>query len=336
MKSFRTYFFILICIVLCSSCEKIFFADEPSDDPESVFESFWNYFNDNYAVFDERNVNWHEQYDIYRPLVNQNTTDDELYAILTSMITPLNDGHVMLTAEGRKVFPSNKYYRLRIDDSLFNKDVIINNYLDAGYIDAEGYTYGTINGDIAYLYLPYISDNMPILRTVLDDYADAKGLIVDLRHNGGGDFTWGLSELTRLTDERRKVFTSRTKNGPGATDYSDWYDWYLESETPYYNKPIVLLTDRYTISAGERTTMMFMALPNVTSIGDTTNSSHSTMVTYQLANGWYFTLSIQHVKLPDGNSYEGIGLAPDIYKQNTIDEMHAGIDELLEEAIGKF
>ncbi len=37
--------------------------------------------------------------------------------------------------------------------------------------------------------------------------------------------------------------------------------------------------------------------------------------------------------MPDGNSYEGIGLAPDIYIKNTIQEMEVGLDKTLEEAI---
>lgn len=332
----KIFFFLIPIVLLANSCQKILFVEEPAEDPESVFEYFWNYYNDNYAVFDERHVNWHELYDAYRPLVNENTTDDELYNIITNMLTTLNDGHVMVIAEGHESFSSNKYYQYRIDDSLFNKDVIKSEYLDAGFVEEDGYTYGTINNEIIYLFLPYISDNMPIVNDVLDMYPDAKGIIVDLRHNSGGDFTWALSDLKRLTNERKHVFTSRTKNGPGENDFTDWFDWYIEPGDEFYNKPVILLTDRYTISAGERTTMIFRELPNTIIIGDTTNSSHSTMVTNQLANGWYFTLSTQEVKLPDGNSYEGIGIAPDIYIRNTITNLENGIDDVLSEAILQF
>ena len=326
---------ILIAGII-TSCEKVFFVKEPNDDPEAIFEYFWSAYNENYAVFEEHNINWLEMYNINRPLVTENTTEDELYSILTGMLAPLNDGHVQFIAEGRTVFYSNIYYNNRIDDSLFNLDVVRNSYLNSGYVSEEAYTYGTINGDITYVYFPFIADNMPILNDVLDEFSSSKGLIVDLRHNSGGDFTWALSSLNRLTDQKRFVFTSRTKNGPGENDFTEWFDWYLEPGGSYYNKPIVLLTDRYTISAGERTVMMFMELPNVTIIGDTTNAAHSTLVTGQLANGWFYSLSTQEVKLPDGLSYEGIGLAPDIYIKNELTEIQNGIDQVLEEAISKF
>lgn len=321
---------------LIFSCEKVFFVEEPADDPESIFEYFWNSYNENYAVFDERGIDWMEMYNVYRPLITEYTKDDELYSVITNMLAPLNDGHVQLIAENRTVFYSNIYYNYRIDDSLFNLEILKTNYLEAGFVSEEEYTYGTINGDITYIYFPFIADNMEILNEVLDLNSTSKGLIVDLRHNSGGDFTWALSSLNRLTDQKRLVFTSRTKNGPGIQDYTQWYNWYLEPKGSYFNKPIVLLTDRYTISAGERTTMMFMQLPNVTIIGDTTNAAHSTLVTAQLANGWFYSLSTQDVKLPDGISYEGVGLAPDIYVKNDLVELQNGIDRVLEEAISKF
>ena len=337
MRKLRYYF--LFCFMftwLIFSCEKVFFVEEPADDPESIFEYFWNSYNENYAVFDERGIDWMEMYNVYRPLITEYTKDDELYSVITNMLAPLNDGHVQLIAENRTVFYSNIYYNYRIDDSLFNLEILKTNYLEAGFVSEEEYTYGTINGDITYIYFPFIADNMEILNEVLDLNSTSKGLIVDLRHNSGGDFTWALSSLNRLTDQKRLVFTSRTKNGPGIQDYTQWYNWYLEPKGSYFNKPIVLLTDRYTISAGERTTMMFMQLPNVTIIGDTTNAAHSTLVTAQLANGWFYSLSTQDVKLPDGISYEGVGLAPDIYVKNDLVELQNGIDEVLEEAISKF
>lgn len=332
------YYILSISIFTASiiSCEKVFFVEEPADDPEAIFEYFWKSYNENYAVFDERGIDWNEMYNVYRPFVTENTTEDELYSVITNMLAPLDDGHVQLIAENRTVFYSNIYYNYRIDDSLFNLEILKTNYLDAGFVSKEEYIYGTINGDITYIYFPFIADNMEILNEVLDLNSSSKGLIVDLRHNSGGDFTWALSALHRLTDQKRLVFTSRTKNGPGMQDYTQWYDWYLEPGGKYYNKPIVLLTDRYTISAGERTTMMFMQLPNVTIIGDTTNAAHSTLVTAQLANGWFYSLSTQDVKLPDGISYEGVGLAPDIYIKNDLVELQNGIDRVLEEAISKF
>ena len=37
-----------------------------------------------------------------------------------------------------------------------------------------------------------------------------------------------------------------------------------------------------------------------------------------------------------GVSYEGRGMSPDMYIKNTAEEMAAGVDRVLEEALGRF
>lgn len=97
----------------------------------------------------------------------------------------------------------------------------------------------------------------------------------------------------------------------------------------------MVLTDRFTIGAGERTVMVFKTLPNAVLIGDITNGAHGTMIGRELANGWFYSLVAQKVELSDGKSYEGIGIAPDIFVKNDISEINAGTDIVLQSAIGK-
>jgi C-terminal processing protease CtpA/Prc len=218
---------------------------------------------------------------------------------------------------------------------LFNLEVVKTKYLKNRFETDEDSTFvfGLLPENIIYLHLPHVGPNMRALGWALDQFPDAKGLVVDLRHNDGGDFTWAFSEMSRLTAERRLVFRSRTKNGPQANDFSPWHDWYLEPQSPHDNKPIVLLTDRYTISAGERAAMAFQALPNCTTLGDTTCGAQSTMVAGELANGWKYTIATQNTLLSDGKSYEGIGLAPDVFIKNERSELENGQDRVLEAAV---
>ncbi|MBC8172850.1 MAG: S41 family peptidase [Chitinophagales bacterium] len=326
---------MITCII--TSCEKVFFEPEPADDPEALFESFWASFNENYGPFEERNMNWQEQYDLYRPVISATTMEDELYEVFTSLLAPLNDGHTNLFAPGKETFNANIYFEYKIDDALFNLAVIKNSYLQNIFETGtdDSYYYGMI-GDIIYIHFPYVYDNFHIINTAIDDHSSAKGMIIDLRHNMGGDFTWAYSEMGRLTSEKRLVFSSKTKNGPAADAFTEWFDWYIEPAGSLYNKKVVVLTDRYTISAGERATMAFEVLPTATLIGDTTNGAHSTMVGGELANGWTYTFPTQKVISYDGNSYEGIGIAPDIVVKNSTEELLSGTDAVLDKAIEQF
>jgi carboxyl-terminal processing protease len=336
MKNYKIAIVTLAFLTLFG-CEKMLFETEPANNPEALFENLWTTFNTDYAPFEERGVDWQEQYQVFRPQVNATTTNDELKNVFKMMLRTLNDGHVSLTTPNEDVFYSNIIVDQRIDDELFDLELVKGNYLQNNFQQNgnELNTYGWI-GNIGYWHIDAIGGNMLEINEILDYFPSADGLIVDLRHNGGGNFTYAFSEFGRLTNDNRLVFRSKTKNGTGPNDYTEWYDWNISPSGVYFNKPIVLLTDRYTISAGERVVMAFKALPNVVHIGDTTNGAIATKIGKELANGWFYSIVTQKTLFKDGVSYEGTGLPPDIYVKNTSSEMTSGQDKTLEEAVSQF
>jgi carboxyl-terminal processing protease len=338
MKNIRIHSVILFSVtILFFGCEKMF-VEQPENNPEAIFENLWHTFYEEYAPFEERNVNWESAYNKYRPLVNANTSEDELFAVLSELLSILDDGNVSLTAPDREVFFSNRIRREKIDDELFSKSVVKNNYLEPGFNEDsdKSYIYGKIkNEDIGYIFFDYVGISFYELDDFLNQYESADGIIIDLRHNQSGDFTFCFSELGRLIDRTRFVFRSKTKNGSGKNDYTPWKEWYISSSGSYFSKPVMVLIDRFTIGAGERAVMVFKTLPNAVLIGDVTNGAHGTMIGRELANGWFYSLDPQKVELSDGKSYEGIGIAPDIFVKNDISEINAGTDIVLQSAIGK-
>lgn len=330
---------LLFILLIGSSCRKVFFKPEPESNPTALFEYLWQDFNHHYGPMNERKIDWQNVYMEYEPFVSDNISDDSLFSILSLMLAEFDDGHVNLIAPNRKVFNSNFIRNNKIDDGLFNLDNIKKNYLEGNFksLDDNGYVYGTIRGyNLGYIYFDYVADNFFVLNDFLNQYAAADGIIIDMRHNQGGDFTFGFSAMQRLTDQKRLVFNSRTKNGTGPDDFTAWYDWHLEPGGNFFNKPIVVLTDRFTISAGERTVMALKTLPNAIQLGDTTCGAISTMIGREMANGWYYSIATQNTLMFDGKSYEGIGLIPDEYFKNRQEDVNAGFDRLLEKAISKF
>lgn len=325
-----------ILIVIITSCESLIF-DKHEKNPVAVFDHFWSTMDEYYANFDERGIDWQKEYDNYRPLINKITKEDRLYNVIGEIITKLNDGHVTLTAPNKKVYESNEYYRNRVGYDLFDIDVIKENYLDVNYVET-GYNkdfYGTINDKILYVHFSNTRENLLTIDDVIAHMPDAKGIIVDLRHNTGGNFIYPFRYFKRFNDDERLVFSSRTKTGSGYNDFSDWHEWYLEGNGDF-KEPIAVLTDRYTISAAERAVMLFKTLPQATIIGDTTNGSLSNMIGRELANGWYISLATQKTKYANGEMYEGKGVPPDISATNSRTRIEVGKDDVLEIAIGLF
>jgi C-terminal processing protease CtpA/Prc len=258
-----------------------------------------------------------------------------LYDVLTAMLAHLDDTHVSLTAPGQPLFYANEYYRERKDDSLFRPDLVEANYLLPGFKkgpEGEAYTYGLLEEGIAYAWFGHVAANWEQLEKALAQ-PNLKGLVLDLRHNDGGDFTFALQALEKLNPSRKEVFRSRTKDGDGPDDFTEWGTWYLEGGGRAPGYPIVVLTDRYTVSACERTVMALRQMDDVTIIGDTTNGAISTTVARQLPNGWGYRIAPQDVEAPDGEVYEGKGIPPHVFIQNTMADLAAGKDVVLEKAL---
>ena len=56
MKIYYSIFILLAFSVI--SCQDILFEEEPANDPIGNFESLWKTFNEKYAVFEQRGVDW--------------------------------------------------------------------------------------------------------------------------------------------------------------------------------------------------------------------------------------------------------------------------------------
>jgi carboxyl-terminal processing protease len=326
-------FAVAICLTAC----ELMFIEEPGKSPTAIFENFWQTFKDDCGVFEERNIDWDATYEMYRPQVNNNTSEAELYEILTEMIAPIEDGHVALMAPPHGAFDANTYFRERIEDELFDLSLVKQNYLDeSGRVEGAKFVYGKIKSkNIAYIFFDVFRADAVKLEEMLKSFPDVKGYIIDLRHNNGGDVSLSYSFLGKFAQEDKFFLRSKTKNGRGANDYTPWYNWYLKNQKPYNDKPVIILTDRYTVSAAERMVMAAKTLPNAVIIGDTTNGTFGTKVSRELVNGWTYSYSIQKVEMFDGKSYEGIGLAPDVWVKNEVQEMEQGIDRTLQMAIDR-
>lgn len=335
MKKTTIISLLIISALVFPGCSKMFLP-EPANNPEAIFDHVWTAFQEDYAPFEERHVDWVALYQVYRPQVTPTSTSDELYATICSMLTHLDDGHVYLVAPHRPIYHSNSIFREKTHDKLFDAHIVQSVYLEEGFKSGQhnSYYYGKIREkNIGYIHFSSIDANMRVLQNFLDTYIQADGYIIDLRHNNGGDFTYGLQELGRFTDKNRLVFKSKTKNGKGPNDYSAWFDWHLKPAKDYINKPVIVLVDQYTVSAAERLVLVLRTLPQVTILGDRTNGALSTKIARELANGWFYTISPQKVISADGEYFEGTGIPPHIYVQNTPADISQGKDLPVEAAI---
>lgn len=305
------------------------------DSPTGIFEYVWNDFDAFYGGFDQRGVDWDEVYDTWRPEVSDKMSDDDLYEVLGGMIATLDDGHVRMVAPGRELYESNYVFRDDTLDGTFDIDVVRDNYL-TGPIDTgdwDWYVYAMAGDRIPYLWLPGIDDNTHVIDTIADENPNARAFIIDLRHSGGGAFTFALHGLGRLAKNDTYIYKSRSRSGPERGTFDDWTRWDQPARTPHWDVPLIVLTDEITISASERVLIALQALPNTTTLGTRTNGAQATSVGHEAPNGWSYQLPVQEVVAWDGEVYEGVGCRVDVELANDPEDVLNGIDTVLEAAI---
>ena len=335
----RKIWFIGLLFILVSSCEKYIFGVEYSNNPEDNFEALWSEFDQMYGLFKVRNVDWDAVYDQYKPMVDDQTSDEELYHILVDMLKILDDGHVILLPVGTDL-PMYKGGPIGRIDTIqdFDLDLLKEHYLSEPQETDFAILYDWLEDGIGYIHFYNFADGEKSfdkeIKPVLDFFKDAKGLVIDIRGGEGGEDIAGKTVASHFTEEQRLYMTTSIKNGPGPDDFTSPEEWYISPRGDFqFTEPVVLLTNRLTISARETYALAMRTLPQVTTVGDTTAGAFSNLVLRELPNGWGYSMSIGDWRAADGTSYEGVGLPPDIVLQNRRGDVLSGKDEALDKAI---
>lgn len=339
MPNYKNTLLLFVIILTSISCKKIFLGAEESNDPENMFEMLWTNFDEDYALFKARNFNWDSIYTVYRPQVTPQTTEAELWTIFTEMLDYLDDSHTLIWDQESGVQFVSGYELNVAAHEIFDEQIIEDNYLE--YLkateDNRYFTYGKVkNKDIGYISLRRMADfDVRKIDEVMEELKDHKAMIIDIRSNGGGEDFVSRYISSRFSDGEHYVYSSRYKSGPGPDDFTESIKQYTELSTAdTYRKPVIILTNRATISAAEDFLLHMKAFEDVIQIGDSTAGDFSMTGMHRfLPNGWEYRGSIQWYTLPDGSSIDGIGHVPDVPIVNTREEVDAGQDKVFERGL---
>lgn len=329
---------------------------------EDNFKIFWETFNDNYAFFKERNVDWQQVYKEYLPKAKQANSPKELSVILTALVKQLGDGHIRLeipdslqtktpaTSTGVKRKTNDVIQGIK-DKYLENVHVYNHGVLSWGKLKDSNTGYIIIND--MNNFANYLSPEEQALPTFLKKYEEIKDLkpameqfddeikgvdtimkkvfadlgktdsiVIDLRFNGGGLETVALRLLSYFVGESKPVITITAKTVQGNTKKQTYVQ---QSAKANYKGKVFLLTGPNTASAAEIFALSARSYPNITSIGTRTNGIFSEILWKELPIGWEFSLSNEIYMDRSGKTYEGIGVPVHIelnYPRNRFDFYH--------------
>ena len=334
LNKYTFFLTVLLCLALCS-CEKAFMRS-PDASPTAVFEYLWQRMDQQYSLFDVKNIDWDSVHTVYAAQVSDDIRDDSLFNVLASMLNLLNDGHVNIRTPF-DVSRSEEVFLQTYGHRNIEPNVVILNYLGPHYHSAAGFAYNTLRGD-SVLYIRYSSFSnsaaTATLNMILRRYPRAFGVVFDIRQNGGGSVENIWNILALLPARHDLLYTTQIKSGPGHDDFSDAekvYSAFSNGDYEPYRKPFVVLTDRGSYSASSFFTLCAKAYDNMIVVGDTTGGGLGLPNGGELPNGWIYRFPVTRTIAPDGNNYEN-GVPPDHVVLLSPEATAAGRDNVIDTA----
>lgn len=305
----------MIFIIVLSSlgCKEQLVGEDTPDTYIENFESLWKGFDSNYSYFEHKKINWDSIYVDYRQKVDTVTTDESLFQVLSEMLAELRDGHSTLSS----TFETYSYTDWR--QTFFDPVLLELKYLQniSRISKNSPFLEANIGDNIAYIHINSFEGStfrFKEIDTILEKHYSKKGLILDLRTNGGGKDINSQEVLSRFAPEKTLIRKIRYRNGPNHSDLSNPILDYISPKGFKYDKEVILLIDRSVYSAAEDFVLGMRQFQNVTILGQATGGGSGNPVAFDLPNGWIYTVSRWQILQPESDSlYEGIGLFPDIF-----------------------
>lgn len=213
-------------------------------------------------------------------------------------------------------------------------------------VNRSGYTNNKVQKSVSfkvidgygYLQLNDFDDESIVKQfdSLYQEIAKTKGLVIDIRYNGGGDSWIGYHILSTLTSKGTSTSTSRIPS------YNPRFgkEWYFDNpgsiepdQKRLYQMPVVLLIGARTYSAAEDFAVAFDCMQRGELIGQPTGGSTGQPLSFNLPGGGWARVCSKEDTYPDGKKFVGVGVQPNVLVKTTISDVLKGRDATLEKAL---
>jgi len=318
---------LTLCLTACTHR----FDGVEDNTPVGNMECLWRTLDEKYCYFEEKGVDWQRVHDQYLPSVKALDEKDYLglFDTLANMINVLEDGHVNLYSSF-DVSSSKSWYEGYPTN--WNWEVVRDYYLK-DYRRAGGAYYTTLSDSIGYMYVSSFESAISPsnMAYMLRSWIDCKGLIVDVRNNGGGSMDYAYQLAATFFEQNQVVGYWQHKNGTGHEDFSKLEEQTLQKDVmrSSWLRPVVVLCNRHTYSAANFFVSVMRYSQYSCIIGGQSGGGGGMPMSYELPNGWLIRFSSIRMYDKDKISIEN-GIKPDIImvdKEETTTQ-----DEIIETA----
>jgi len=319
---------LIIVAFSISSCSSSLYEGFDPTNSKAVYDEFWHHVNENYIYFREKNVDWSEVYEMYGSTLDDLSSEEDLFRAMEGSILELRDTHNRLatTVGNAKVHNYKEGY-----DIHHSIEVIKTNYIDGSLEQSNIFSHGLIDKETVYVSVPKMESIRylkALLRKITTD--EIKNIVIDLRNNSGGNSNDVPMLLNDYVSQKTYLGGYVEKSGPSIDDTTDPIGVYAEPSLDYqYDGKVFVLINRIGYSATSYMAAMCKNLSNFTLVGQITGGGGGGNAGYELSNGWLLSISVSDFVDADGRSIE-LGVEPDVFIENTKEDIEEGRDRMLE------
>lgn len=220
--------------------------------------------------------------------------------------------------------------------------------------NGELFEFKWLDHKIAYIALNGFHDKniLQDFNDVYDEVKQSKGLIIDLRFNGGGNSSIAAEILSHFTNKDLQGSIWKTRKHIAAFkawgNYSEKYKSYaqdnvwetgamesLKAKENSHIVPTYVLIGRHTASAAEDFLIYADKLQHFTTLGEKTYGSTGQPIFFDLPGGGSFRICTKRDTYPDGREFVGYGITPQIVINRMPEHLRSEKDIVLYSSIKK-
>jgi len=226
------------------------------------------------------------------------------------MLAPAQDVHLSMRAGDSRIYTTKRDAFWAVNFELLQKII-------PQWTKRHDFVYsGILENGAHYLAITSLPGNDPAYQLAINEVigeaaAASKGLIMDLRLNGGGDEITAR-KIAGLFLDKPAAYAAHVMRSGGK--FSEQRQRFVQPNPagPKFRGKVIVLTGGGTLSSCESMVLMMKQVPGCLTIGQKTGGSSGNPKIFDLGNGTSVSVPQWKDLRLDGTCFEGEGLAPDV------------------------
>ena len=287
---------------------------------------------DYYSYYKLRGIDWEALVDKHRVAIVSAKSTRAWVKAVAEMLAPAEDMHLWLRYKAAASYPDQRQVRRN-----FDLDGVRAAMPSLRQRNECAYTARTDDG-IGYILITTLSheraNELAEVPGYVKEMADCRGMIVDLRCNGGGSEPLAEPIAAWFVDGTKTYAMHVTRDPSAPGGFREPYHRQItgNKRPDRYEGPVAVLSGPGVMSSAEAFLLMMKQGEKVTVFGQASRGSSGNPQQYDLENGVEVFVPSWKAMRPDGRCFEGEGIAPDVPVRARMSRFKQG-DPVIERAL---